>query len=1098
MGVFDGENYNGGFTGQSNKRPLQNSVGDYTDVGLTNTLTLRTTIYTYDDPVNGNDFRHTIQDPSAQNVGLPATSINSNILNNTSLPSALEVVSGSSGSGSAMQFTDSDGTPYGCGYYRTLGFSISNYQGNNNAYGLGYSNNNKKWQPLSAEKRSSGVGDNGGTPDVNSEWSWPKMYLSIDEYDSLSDSWVHCKSLFQIHKDYDTAILGSNEQLQLDDTAGDIGLSSHKETYTPTGLVPLFVTIEPSAYQLASNIPAYTGPQDGADYGWGEGNGLEKYSWVFKYVINAGNPMMRGTIAVPFGDAESGVEERSFRYRVHYVNERFFQHAQIAVELENNAALYPSFTDDNEEHLDIDEMRFLLEYACDTGFNQSIVSEIEFDTADSGPIPPLAGNCVPEVDGDVLGCMDSDAIDYNPEATDTDCNCRYCGPDTFFSGWANDFAEGAEYVNNNGTCNPSLGFNNVSNAMQIFGAQVTGGQSLPDDTYGSMSTNNVATSSFYNSIAGVNSQSQLDHTHWIQIDNAQNTQCSGSLVAPIFVACVNSSSGEAVPLNTNLYSEGFVNVATNNIYNNVWMVEPGETYQYVIITSFNVNLCSDCDVVGSNTEVCPFASEPIQTQPCDEDPSEVYVCMCEDCDDHFTLTKLDCSGNDITDLLGEFGPNWEGWIEGSEQCPCADNVFEPSECELSGEWTELSGGLDDFGTLYLNVIPSANLSAFESQYGILAFSVLSGANNVTTSANYLNEQTELDTPDGVFITGQTLSSGAIIFPFNNLPSGNVTIKSYTLEWNPETEEYVIICSDSQTIYIDPPVLCTNSLNEFSANGEDVSCIGSSDGIGSITQVGNNAEGPYTITVSNADGLAIETIQEASDVSSQQFSDLSPGFYTVDIVDNNDCAYSTSFVIGEPTPIVFSVLTTNVTSFGGNDGTATVNNVTGGAGNYIIEWTDQEGNSVNNYGLASGVYTVTVTDANGCFVTTTVTLAEATCDLTVSGVVVNPDDGSTNGSINLSFSGGLAPYSIDWIGPNDFEASTSTISNLDVGVYHVQVCSNTDFSNNSEDCCAYATFTLINGKGECITEDNEKLILDKVNEILSSCDCVLPEVENNIT
>jgi hypothetical protein len=1102
MGLFDGENYNGEFTSQSNKKTLQNSTGGVTDNSLFDRLSLRTTIYTYDSPVNSNDFKHAIQNSITQNASLPAPYLNPNILNRTSLPSAVEVASGTSGTGSAMQFFDGDGTPYGCGYYRTLGFNISNYQANNNAYGLGTSNNgNPKWQVLSAEKRDPGLGlgNGGGAPDANSEWSWPKMYLSIDEYDSLSDSWVNCKSLFQIHKDYHDVQLSTsgNVQVQLDDALGNIGLSSHKEEYTSTGLVPLFVTIEPSAYQKPSNSPPYTGPLNGDDYGYGLGQGANKYSSTFTDVIESGNPMMRGTIAVPFGDAQDGASERTFRYRVHLVNERFFQHIQISSELANNPGTYPSFTDSNAEFINIDEMRSLLEYACDTNFTASINSEITFSTSTSGPIPALANNCVPEVSGDTEGCMDSSADNYDPDATITNCECEYCGTDQWFLGnWVPSFNQEGSYINNNGTCNPSLGFTNISNAMQVFGAQVTGGQSLPDGLYSSLTPTNSVTSALYNPSTGLTSQSQFDHNNWIQIDNAQNNICNGTVSVPIYVACYNTTTQQFIPTNENLYADGFVSVATNNIYNNVWLVEPGDTYEYVYITEYNPNLCSDCDT-PANASLCYSVSQTITPQPCDETPSEISVCMCEDCDEHFAITKADCLGNDISSYLEEFGINWEGFVQGDENCPCGDDEITIPPCRLEGEWTYLNyvDSESYSSDAKISLVGYNSLQQFENENGIVAFNIFNGNNNIN-SGTYLNNQSEIEIVGGTtLLTGSEtiLPSNLFIYEFSNLPSGNITIQTNTLVSTPDG--YVIVCTDEQTIYIESPVLCTNASTEFRANGEDVSCIGSSDGVGFINQTGNSAQGPYTITVLNSDGVIIDLIEDSSDVDSLQFNDLAIGDYSVIVTDSNDCVYTTSFTIGQPTPIVFSVLTTNVTSFGGNDGTATVNNITGGAGNYITEWTDEEGASVNNYSLAAGQYTVTITDANGCFVTTTVTLSEASCDLNVSGEVVNPGDGLSDGSINLSFSGGLAPYTIDWVGPNDFEASTSTISNLDVGVYSVQICSNSDFSSSNEPCCAYATFTLINSKGECLTEDNEKLILDKVNEILSSCDCVLPEIPN---
>jgi hypothetical protein len=47
-------------------------------------------------------------------------------------------------------------------------------------------------------------------------------------------------------------------------------------------------------------------------------------------------------------------------------------------------------------------------------------------------------------------------------------------------------------------------------------------------------------------------------------------------------------------------------------------------------------------------------------------------------------------------------------------------------------------------------------------------------------------------------------------------------------------------------------------------------------------------------------------------------------------------------------------------------------------------------------------------------------------------------GGSDGSIDLTITGGIAPYVIDWTGPGAFTASTEDISGLDPGSYTVTV------------------------------------------------------------
>jgi len=55
------------------------------------------------------------------------------------------------------------------------------------------------------------------------------------------------------------------------------------------------------------------------------------------------------------------------------------------------------------------------------------------------------------------------------------------------------------------------------------------------------------------------------------------------------------------------------------------------------------------------------------------------------------------------------------------------------------------------------------------------------------------------------------------------------------------------------------------------------------------------------------------------------------------------------------------------------------------------------------------------------------------------VVVNHAmDGGATGEIYLSIVGGMAPYTIEWTGPAGFTSSSTSLSGLVAGVYHVKV------------------------------------------------------------
>src|SRR5690606_2462339 len=108
-------------------------------------------------------------------------------------------------------------------------------------------------------------------------------------------------------------------------------------------------------------------------------------------------------------------------------------------------------------------------------------------------------------------------------------------------------------------------------------------------------------------------------------------------------------------------------------------------------------------------------------------------------------------------------------------------------------------------------------------------------------------------------------------------------------------------------------------------------------------------------------------------------------------DNNGCAEVQSVNINQPTALTVSINPTNLLCNGDNSGEAQAL-PSGGTPPYIYLWSDNQ-NTQTAIGLASGNYTVTVTDDNGCSGTANVTLTEPNL-LTAS--VVSSNDVSCNG------------------------------------------------------------------------------------------------------
>src|SRR5205814_1079875 len=90
--------------------------------------------------------------------------------------------------------------------------------------------------------------------------------------------------------------------------------------------------------------------------------------------------------------------------------------------------------------------------------------------------------------------------------------------------------------------------------------------------------------------------------------------------------------------------------------------------------------------------------------------------------------------------------------------------------------------------------------------------------------------------------------------------------------------------------------------------------------------------------------------------------LTAGTYTVTVKDANGATASTILTVNQPAQLVISGTATDVTIYGGSNGT-TSTTTTGGVSPYTYSWTNNSGTTTNLTGLTAGTYTVTVKDAN---------------------------------------------------------------------------------------------------------------------------------------
>ncbi|MHB1105539.1 MAG: T9SS type A sorting domain-containing protein [Lutibacter sp.] len=193
------------------------------------------------------------------------------------------------------------------------------------------------------------------------------------------------------------------------------------------------------------------------------------------------------------------------------------------------------------------------------------------------------------------------------------------------------------------------------------------------------------------------------------------------------------------------------------------------------------------------------------------------------------------------------------------------------------------------------------------------------------------------------------------------------------------------------------------------------------------------------TVSALGGTGGYTYLWSNGATSAEINAVAAGTYNVIVTDTNGCTMSGSITLAVKEAFNPSASVTNVSCFGGADGSITIGNVNGQAPFYYsIDGVNFIQNQNQFTNLLAGIYTIGVRDANGCtgFVTKTISAPLP--------IVINVDNvlgtcsGINAGSISISTSGGLPGYSYSWIGPNGYLSSSKNISSLAPGTYSITV------------------------------------------------------------
>lgn len=289
---------------------------------------------------------------------------------------------------------------------------------------------------------------------------------------------------------------------------------------------------------------------------------------------------------------------------------------------------------------------------------------------------------------------------------------------------------------------------------------------------------------------------------------------------------------------------------------------------------------------------------------------------------------------------------------------------------------------------------------------------------------------------------------------------------YAFEWsNGETTQtitfldagtYTVTVTDNNGESATGSVTITNvSPIEPNASATDETADNGNDGTATADPAGGNP--PYSFLWSTGE-------------TTQSIMGLAPGQYTVTVTDIEGCtAWQTVFVgaFGCPT-IDFNAILFETSCYGACDGEIDLQ-VTGGSQPYIYVWSNGF-SSEDPVGLCSGLYTVTVIDANGCVASGGPFLVPEPTEIVANAGATNETaPGANDGTAWSAPSGGTPPYTYAWSN----NSTDSLITGLMPGFYTV-------FITDAHMCTAFETVT-VNPFG-CVLEE-----LISQNTCFQSCD-----------
>ncbi|MGY8918237.1 MAG: plastocyanin/azurin family copper-binding protein, partial [Flavobacteriales bacterium] len=271
------------------------------------------------------------------------------------------------------------------------------------------------------------------------------------------------------------------------------------------------------------------------------------------------------------------------------------------------------------------------------------------------------------------------------------------------------------------------------------------------------------------------------------------------------------------------------------------------------------------------------------------------------------------------------------------------------------------------------------------------------------------------TPQPIYLPyPQTVFNTSVLPPlYNAIPAG---VYPYTV-----TDLNGCIIYDTITIIEPDSLYITYTLSDN--NGYNVSCFG-----------GNNATIDIQVNggTSPFDNYLNNTLQTGL-IS----NNLSAGNYTDSIVDLNGCNANASITLNQPSQLITTLNTIDISCYDLCDGVI-YSNTSGGVIPYNHLWSNNQ-NTANISNLCTGNYSLILTDENGCIEnSSTIINAPNAISVSVDSTSNISNYGGNSGFIYITTNGGSGLLNTNWTSTNNYSSTNNDILNLYAGIYYLEI------------------------------------------------------------